>query len=156
MRHWRGQSDHLEQCVPGVSAWGYWRLDACESTAKDKRRGLQTHLRLKEHHWHKQRAHTTERKEIEQDKREEAQNKLPKVRWGNKEIKNYWQFPYLGSLFQPDASQIPDLQARCDMAKLRAGSLRHVWAAELPLDLKLRLYISCCCSILVYGSEAWN
>ena len=42
------------------------------------------------------------------------------------------------------------------MAKTRAGSLRHVWSAKLPIDLKIRIYICACCSILVYGSEAWN
>ena len=76
------------------------------------------HLRLREHHWHKQRAHTTERKEIKKDKLEEAQDKIPKVRWGDKQLKNSWQFPYLGSIFQPDADIIPDVQARCDMARL--------------------------------------
>ena len=50
---------------------------------------------------------------------------------------------------------MPDIRARCEMAKTRAGSLRHIWAAKLPIDLKLRLYIACCCSILVWGSEAW-
>ena len=42
------------------------------------------------------------------------------------------------------------------MAKARAGTLRHIWATDLPMDLKLRLYIACCCSILVWGSEAWT
>ena len=41
------------------------------------------------------------------------------------------------------------------MEKVRVGSLRHIWASDLTLDLKLRLYISGCCSILVYGSESW-
>ena len=43
------------------------------------------------------------------------------------------------------------------MTKTRAGSLRHVWATKaLSLDLKIRIYTSACCSILVYGSEAWR
>ena len=41
------------------------------------------------------------------------------------------------------------------MAKTRAGTLRHVWSSDLPLDLKIRLYVASCCSILVHGSEAW-
>ena len=41
------------------------------------------------------------------------------------------------------------------MAKTRAGTLRHVWSTELPLDLKIRIYIVVCCIILTYGSEAW-
>ena len=43
------------------------------------------------------------------------------------------------------------------MATARAGKLRNIWGADdLPLKLKLRLYKSACCSILVYGSEAWR
>ena len=34
--------------------------------------------------------------------------------------------------------------------------IRHIWdASGLSTDLKLRLYIAACCSILVYGSESW-
>ena len=42
------------------------------------------------------------------------------------------------------------------MARVRAGKLIHIWAAtQLTETLKMRLYISSCCSILTYGSEAW-
>ena len=42
------------------------------------------------------------------------------------------------------------------MARVRAGKLRHIWSAtQLTMTLKMRLYISACCSILTYGSEAW-
>ena len=73
----------------------------------------------------------------------QAQERLPKVKWGDEDVDNCWQFPYLGSLFQPDGDQMPDIRARCAMAKTRAGTLRHIWASKLPLDLKLRLYIAC-------------
>ena len=43
------------------------------------------------------------------------------------------------AMFQPDGDQMSDVRARCAMAKTRADKLRHVWAADLPLDLKLRL-----------------
>ena len=136
---------------PGTRCW----MCGFKSSAKNKKLGLKTHIRRKKHAWTKHRANLTARKDIEKDKHEAAQDKMPKVKWGNENVANCWQFPYLGSLFQPDGDQMPDIRARCAMAKTRAGSLRHIWAAELPLDLKIRLYIACCCSIMVWGSEAW-
>ena len=42
------------------------------------------------------------------------------------------------------------------MARARFGKLRHIWRDNNPhLHLRLRLYRSCVCSILTYGSEAW-
>ena len=42
------------------------------------------------------------------------------------------------------------------MARARFGKLRHIWRdSNLHLSLRLRLYRSCVCSILTYGSEAW-
>ena len=43
------------------------------------------------------------------------------------------------------------------MAKQRFGKIRHIWTNKaLYLRLRLRLYIVSVCSILTYGSEAWN
>ena len=86
---------------------------------------------------------------------EAMQKMLPNVCWGELKVDNCWLFEYLGSLFQPDGEQMTDVRRRCAMAKTRAGSLRHIWASDLSEDLKMRLYITACCSILVYGSEAW-
>ena len=105
--------------------------------------------------WSKKRAHLTERKDIRKDKLDEQHKQMHHVHWGDKEVTNDWRSLYLGSIFQPDGDQLPDIRSRCAMAKTRAGSLRHVWASDLPLDLKIRIYITACCSILVYGSEAW-
>ena len=77
------------------------------------------------------------------------------MKWRDEEVDNCWQFSYLGSLFQSDGDQMSDIRVRCAMTKSCAGELRHIWAATLPLDLKLRLYIACCCSIMVWGSETW-
>ena len=89
-------------------------------------------------------------------KLKQRQNDLEKVYWGEQMIKNCWIFEYLGSLFQADGDQTPDIKRRIAMAVARAGKLRHIWAAEeLTLELKLRLYKAACCSILTYGSEAW-
>ena len=43
------------------------------------------------------------------------------------------------------------------MAKSRFGKMRHIWKCKsLHIRLRLRLYVSSVCSILTYGSEAWN
>ena len=50
-----------------------------------------------------------------------------------------------------------DIKARTAMARQRFGKLRHIWTnKELHLNLRLRLYKSCVCSVLTYGSEAWQ
>jgi len=55
-----------------------------------------------------------------------------------------------------DGDYLVDVRRRIARAQTRAGKLRHIWAApQLTLQLKLRLYISACVSILTYGSEAW-
>ena len=78
------------------------------------------------------------------------------VHWGDKEVQNTWQFPYLGSMFVADGDNMPDVVRRIAMAKARFGKLRHLWNDNnLHLNLKLRLYKSSVCSILTYGSEAW-
>ena len=80
---------------------------------------------------------------------------MSKVKWGDEEVENCWRFQYLGSLQQAEGEQLPDIDAHIAMTKARSVTLHHVWAAELPLDLKLRLYISVCCSMMTYGAEAW-
>ena len=43
------------------------------------------------------------------------------------------------------------------MAKTRFDKMRHIWKCKsLHIRLRLRLYVSSVCSILTYGSEAWN
>ena len=126
-----------------------------KSSKRNKLRGLKMHIRKKGHEWKKARAQLTERADVKRDLLEKMQEQLPSVKWGDLDVKNCWRFEYLGSLFLPNADQMPDVQRRCAMAKQRAGTLRHIWASSLKLDLKVRLYIAACCSILVYGSEAW-
>ena len=95
-------------------------------------------------------------RDVKKTKLEERQDKLEKVFWGEQQVDNCWIFEYLGSLFQADGDQTPDIKRRIAMAVARAGKLREIWQTEvLPLKLKLRLYKSACCSILTYGSEAW-
>ena len=50
-----------------------------------------------------------------------------------------------------------DIKTRIAMARQRFGKLRHIWSnKELHLNLRLRLYKSCVCSVQTYGSEAWQ
>ena len=61
--------------------------------------------------------------------------------WGEKEIKDYWIFEYLGNLFQADGDQTPDVERRVDMAMTRTDKLRHIWSTE-DLSLKLKIPIN--------------
>ena len=43
------------------------------------------------------------------------------------------------------------------MAQTRHGKMRHVWKAKaIHPRLKMRLYVSAVCSIMIYGAEAWR
>lgn len=119
-------------------------------------RYLKTHIKRMKHRWNKSRTHLTAKRDVRKDKLAERQNQLMRVYWGDSPLDNRWQAEYLGSIFQADGDQIPDIKRRVAMAVARAGKLRNIWAAtELTLKLKMRLYKSACCSILTYGSEAW-
>ena len=90
-------------------------------------------------------------------KRIEQQQRLPKVKWGDKEAQNQWRSKYLGSMFEAGGDQIHDVRTRIARAKQRFGKMRHIWAnKELHQNLRMRLYKSSVCSILTYGSEAWR
>ena len=79
------------------------------------------------------------------------------VAWGEQKVENNWQFKYLGALFEAGGSHLPDVSRRIAMARQRFGKMRHIWTCKvLHLRLRLRLYIASVCSILTYGSEAWN
>ena len=89
-------------------------------------------------------------------KRIEMQQQLPKVKWGQREIKNAWRSKYLGSIFEAGGSQMTDVRTRIAMASQRFGKIHHLWRDhDLHLNLRLRLYRASVCSILTYGSEAW-
>ena len=50
-----------------------------------------------------------------------------------------------------------DVRKRIAMDRTRFGQLRHIWHdKKLHYNLRLRLYKASVCSILTYGSEAWN
>lgn len=53
-------------------------------------------------------------------------------------------------------SDVP-VRRRIEMARKRFGLLRHIWSNKrLHINLRLRLYKSCICSIMTYGAEAWK
>ena len=80
-------------------------------SAKNKNKlGLKTHIRRKRHRWNRHRANLTEKRDIKLTKLEAQQNKLPKVRWGDDEVDNCLQFPYLDSIFQTDDDIISDIR----------------------------------------------
>ena len=60
------------------------------------------------------------------------------------------------SIFEAGGSQIQDIKTRIVRARSRFGKMRHLWTDKrLHINLRLRLYKSCVCSILTWGSEAW-
>ena len=90
-------------------------------------------------------------------KKQELQEKLPNVKWGQIPAENSWQFEYLGAIVQADGKQMPDVRRRVAMARQRHGKMRHVWeSSKLHRRLKMRLYIAGVCSVMVYGSETWT
>ena len=98
----------------------------------------------------------TAQEDARHKKMTEMQNQLPKVKWGQKEADNCWQFCYLGAIFEAGGGQMADVRRRINMAVARFGKMRNIWAARvLHPRLRMRLYISSVCSILTYGSEAW-
>ena len=89
-------------------------------------------------------------------KKADMQQQLQKVRWGNKEAANCWQFKYLGAMMQADGMQMPEIKSRVAMARQRHGKMRHVWRSnKLHPWLKMRLYVAGVCSVMVYGAETW-
>ena len=77
--------------------------------------------------------------------------------WGSQAANNACQSKYLGSIFEAGGSQMTDVRARIAMTQTRFGKLGHIWHDnDLHRGLKLRLYKTCVCNILTYGSEAWT
>ena len=60
-------------------------------------------------------------------KRKARQNKLSKVKWGERAVDNVWQFKYLGSIFEAGGGDMMDVHARITMTMQRFGKLRNIW-----------------------------
>ena len=71
-------------------------------------------------------------------------------------LKNVFVFRYLGHHFQADGDWRHAVEVRMGQARSRFGDLHHIWSSKaLSLELKLSLYVSGVCSMLVHGGEAW-
>ena len=140
----------VEGSATGLRCW------MCGFSENHKALGLKTHIRRTGHNWNQKLQIVMVRKKVKTDKLTGLQETRPKVKWGDQPVQNSWRFKYLGNIFEADANQIPDIEWRITLTKAWAGQLRHILGGEnLPLPLKLRLYISLLSSILIYGSEAW-
>ena len=132
----------------------------CTICAKEYKRAqdLKAH-RTRTKHYEEQRAKITATATVDAilHKRKAMQDQLPKVKWDEHEASNTWQFRYLGSIFEAGGGDMADVRRRIAMATQRFGKLRNVWKdGNLHVNLRMRLYKACVCSVLTYGSEAWT
>ena len=68
------------------------------------------------------------------------------------------KFTYLGPIVTSNNSLDEELETRIGKAATTFGCLRKwVWDNNrLPLPLKIKVYVACILSILLYGSEGWT
>ena len=132
------------------------RYEICAKVFK-RAQDLKAHKTRQRHHQQKFTKVTgTATKEALKMKLKTAQAELPQAFWDDTPAENCWDFVYLGSMFTPDGSHMPDVRRRIAMAIQRHGKMRHIWkSGHLHLRLKLRLYVAAVCSVMTYGSEAW-
>ena len=132
----------------------------CEVCGREYKRAqdLKAHQTRKKHRYAELRQVSGKAKsEAIKIKTEEAQQLLPTANWGATPAANCWKFKYLGAIFTPDGKHMADVRRRIAMAQTRHGKMRHIWKSKhLHPRLKMRLYVSAVCSIMVYGSEAWH
>ena len=69
---------------------------------------------------------------------------------------NAFLFKYLGSMFAADGDQEYDIKRRIALATARMGQLRHVFGSDIKFSTKMMVYKTAVCSLLTYGSEAWD
>ena len=96
-------------------------------------------------------------KAVKRLKIKSQQSSRPTVFCGSEPLENVAQFKYLGSLFNADAKQDADIEARIAQAFNRCGKLRHIFGSpDLSITTKMRLYVAACCSLLIFGCETWT
>ena len=59
-------------------------------------------------------------------------------------------------MFAADGDQEYDVKRRIALATTRMGQLRHVFDSGITFATKMRVYKTAICSLLTYGSEAWD
>ena len=95
-------------------------------------------------------------KDIRARKSDACSSALPQVECGDRPLDNVVKFRYLGTMFHAFGGDAVDVYRRCAMAMDKAGKLRSVWrSSSLPCSLKMRVYKSIVCSVLLYGCESW-
>ena len=142
----------------------FYDVDAhkCEVCAREfkRKQDLKAHKTRAKHHYHQiqmKKLSGKAKQDAVKKKKQENQDALPKAKWGEKAADNCWRFKYLGATFTPDGGHIDDVRERIAMAQSRHGTMRHIWKSkDLHIRLKMRLYVSAVCSIMIYGSEAWR
>ena len=136
------------------------RCPHCDRAFKNAR-GVKVHMRSCQFfQWEAPQCFDGTRAEqkVKENKLAQAQMDLDlnKVQCQGEDLLNTFIFKYLGSLFAADGNQMYDVRRRIGMAMTRMGQLRHVFSSKIILNLKLKVYKLAVCSLLVYGSEAWN
>ena len=115
------------------------------------------YLCSKKHKWVKTLAHTTERKDTKRQARGATQKDVTRLRLrilGRQRILNEWQALYLGTLFQPDGRRsVPEYPSKTSDDKI-SFRLTTTCVRICATSGQIRIYITTCCSILVYGYEA--
>ena len=119
------------------------RCEVCERTFK-RNQDLKAHQTRMHHHVKHLKAVTkTAKEDARHKKMSELQHELSKVKWGQKEADNCWQFCYLGTIFEAGGGQMADVRGRINMAVTRFGKMRNIWKSRVMyLRLRMRLYIS--------------
>ena len=137
--------------------WPGARCPLCDMPCKSER-GVKIHMRscLLRPDDEQNFAGTCAAAKVKQNKLTAAQDAEPSVKCEDKTLKNIFLFKYLGSIFAADGSQVHDVKRRIAMAMNRMGQLRHVFNADIPLNLKMKIYKTAVCSLLTYGCEAWH
>ena len=136
--------------------WPGARCPWCDQPCKNAR-GVKAHMR-----WCafkpdvQQFKGTCAEKKVNELKLAAAQKMKMKVLCEGAELRNVYNFKYLGSIFSADGSNEVDVKRRIALAKQRMGALRHIFNSDLPLSLKLKIYKTAICSLLTYGCEAWT
>ena len=64
-------------------------------------------------------------------------------------------YTYLVVRFSADGDPLTDVNTRIAMAMQTTDKIHNIWSSKwIPLNLKLRIYVTGVCSRLTYGSEA--
>ena len=101
-------------------------------------------------------AGTCAAKKVRKLKLEAAQKLKATVKCGDEPLKNTYLFKYLGSIFAADGDQKHDVKRRIALVTTRMGQLRHVFNSSISFAIKMKVYKTAVCSLLTYGSEAWD